>query len=310
MPDVQESMDAPKLVHGPGSGNGQTEKDRPTTPSRDDDLSTLITNISEVPFCITGGYGDIFKGIHKMVGKVAMKRIRIGDTIDEKWALRFLGTSKRGGHLYLVSPFIENGNLLNYLERFPDANRVRLLCETSEAIAYLHQENMVHGDIKARNILVGADDHILLSEFGLAQFESAETFLSFKGGGTTRWQSPELMDAGYRTFTSDVYAFSMTIVEALTGRPPFSHVLGDVAVMQAVLFQNERPERTPMGSNVVSYEIAWQVAEACWPTEPGDRITMPEAFRRLKDDLLSQHRQRDQLYLSENICTYFLRMLR
>lgn len=89
------------------------------------------------------------------------------------------------------------------------------LCETSEAIAYLHQGKMAHGDIKARNILVGVDDHVLLGDFGLAQFESAETFLPFKGGGTTRWQSPELMDGGHRTFASDVYAFSMTIVEVI-----------------------------------------------------------------------------------------------
>lgn len=54
--------------------------------------------------------------------------------------------------------------------------------------------------------------------------------------------------------------------------------------MMALYQRDERPGKSPLESNGISYENAWNVAEACWPRVPGDRISMSEAFRRLKAD--------------------------
>lgn len=72
---------------------------------------------------------------------------------------------------------------------------------------------MVHGDIKAGNLLISDDNHVLLCDFGLTKPTDAQTSTTMKGAGTARWQSPELWDNASKTFGSDVYAFSMTIVE-------------------------------------------------------------------------------------------------
>ncbi|KAG8915997.1 hypothetical protein FRC01_003445 [Tulasnella sp. 417] len=91
--------------------------------------------------------------------------------------------------------------------------RAAQLCETSDAVGYLHREEIVHGDIKAGNLLISEHGNVLLCDFGLTKSTYAQTSTALKGAGTLRWQSPELWDNEPRSFASDVYAFSMTIVE-------------------------------------------------------------------------------------------------
>jgi serine/threonine protein kinase len=72
---------------------------------------------------------------------------------------------------------------------------------------------MVHGDIKATNILVSDDIHALLCDFGLSKFADEQTTTAYKGAGTERWMAPELYDGDPKTFESDVYAFGITIYQ-------------------------------------------------------------------------------------------------
>ncbi|KAG8928642.1 hypothetical protein FRC01_005636, partial [Tulasnella sp. 417] len=66
----------------------QGTEERDPTPPLDDDLGPFISDISMQPICTTGRLGDLFTGIHKVVGKIALKRIRVGDTQAEAEALR------------------------------------------------------------------------------------------------------------------------------------------------------------------------------------------------------------------------------
>ncbi len=85
--------------------------------------------------------------------------------------------------------------------------------ETAAAVSYLHDVHLVHGDIKAGNILISDDGHAMLTDFGLAKMASANTSTAMKGLGTARWQSPELWEGAPKTPESDIYAFAMLIVE-------------------------------------------------------------------------------------------------
>ncbi|KIO31710.1 hypothetical protein M407DRAFT_67497, partial [Tulasnella calospora MUT 4182] len=200
--------------------------------------------------------------------------------------LEFIGTFKRDGHLYFVSPFIENGTLVEYVVRHPGVNRIRLLCETADALRYVHANGVVHGDIKGSNILIDDNVRCLLCDFGLSKVtQSRRTSTSMRGVGTFRWQSPELWFDAPKSFSSDTYAFAITIAEVLAGEAPFAYLQNDTAVMVAVLNNNERPPKKPLESLAgVSYNKAWEVAEACWPRIPEERISMAVAFERLRAD--------------------------
>lgn len=67
--------------------------ERAGSPPRNDDIGNFITGVSQEPISISGRFGDVFTAIHKMVGKIALKRLRVGDTNKDNEALhvRFMG---------------------------------------------------------------------------------------------------------------------------------------------------------------------------------------------------------------------------
>ncbi|KAG8895391.1 hypothetical protein FRC01_012408, partial [Tulasnella sp. 417] len=125
--------------------NMEPQADQAPGGPEDDDISRLITSVSPQAICINGRFGDVFKGTHRTMGEVALKRLRIGGAaLDEQiirrfereadtWrrlehphVLRFLGTYQPEGHLYFVSPFMQNGTLLEYVHDRSKVNRVKL----------------------------------------------------------------------------------------------------------------------------------------------------------------------------------------
>jgi serine/threonine protein kinase len=98
-------------------------------------------------------------------------------------------------------------DLRNYLNQLQDA---------AEGLAYLHENDIVHGDIKGLNALVGPYQRVVLCDFGLSKLESTVN-TSTGGLGSPYWQSPELMLGGPRTKEADVYAFGIMVYEV----PPY-----------------------------------------------------------------------------------------
>ncbi|KAG8914078.1 hypothetical protein FRC01_004235, partial [Tulasnella sp. 417] len=251
-----------------------------------------------------GHFGDLFEGMHANAGKVALKRPRVKGTgydgivirrfqreamtwrgLRHPHVLEFLGTFQRGGHFYFVSPFIKNGTLIDYVKINPELNRIRLLCEVADAVSYLHGSNVIHGDIKGSNILIHDNGHSLLCDFGLTRVTQSKTSTAMRGAGTVRWQSPELWEDVPKSFGSDAYAFAMIIVEVITGDVPFAYIGNEAAVILAVMQKDERPPKRPLESATGTlYLKTWEVAEACWKKIPEDRMTMRDAFQRLRDD--------------------------
>ena len=100
------------------------------------------------------------------------------------------------------------------------------LWKTAGAIAYLHEHGIIHGDIKAANILVSDRVEPLLCDFGLSKSDDGATSVGLQGVGTVRFQSPEvLIEGGGKSFASDVWAFGMTISEVRLSPPALSNHL-------------------------------------------------------------------------------------
>ncbi|KAG8908796.1 hypothetical protein FRB99_003034 [Tulasnella sp. 403] len=252
------------------------------------------------PWSTSGGSCDLYRGTTRAGLSVALKRPRItgGEyTEDDKRRLRreaatwqelhhpyileFLGLYELGGQLYLVSPFISNGTIVSYIKKHHGVSKLQLnyqLIETAEAIAYLHAQNVVHGDIKGKNILVSDDGHVLVCDFGLTRPTDARTSLAAKGMGSVRWQAPELWDArASKTVRSDVYAYGILIAEVLSEEVPYPDCLDSGAVILSVKIDRVRPPRKPaLSPSGVSYGPIWDVAERCWDENPEARPSMQD----------------------------------
>ncbi|KIJ27061.1 hypothetical protein M422DRAFT_138631, partial [Sphaerobolus stellatus SS14] len=132
----------------------------------------------------------------------------------------------------IISPWMRNGTLSQYLEENPDQiDKLFMLLQIANGLEYLHKNDIVHGDIRAGNILVSEDGTLCITDFGLSQLlkESGLTTPS-NAAGFLRWMAPELLASQKVTNASDVWAFGMMIIEVISGRLPFFGI-SDPAVM-------------------------------------------------------------------------------
>jgi serine/threonine-protein kinase len=105
--------------------------------------------------------------------------------------------------------------------RIDSPRAVRFTQQALEALAYAHRRGVVHRDIKPSNILVGPDDRIKLTDFGIAS-RSGDPRLTNEGValGSLFYMSPEQMKAESVDARSDLYSMGVTLYEMLTGQPP------------------------------------------------------------------------------------------
>ncbi|KAF7369146.1 Protein kinase domain-containing protein [Mycena venus] len=179
-----------------------------------------------------GAYGDIWQGrVHGQ--RVSVKMMRIFQDSDDFgrealiWRqlchpniLPFFGLYYFDNRLCLISPWMENGNVMEFLTQNPHgAVRLSLILDVALGLQYLHQQNIVHGDLKAVNILVTPARRACIADFGLSSIVNAWTFRFTHStpnvyGGTTRYQAPELFRGETKNhFGSDVYAFACVCYE-------------------------------------------------------------------------------------------------
>jgi len=104
----------------------------------------------------------------------------------------------------------------------PLERALRLLEPIGAALDHAHARGVIHRDVKPGNILVGADDHPVIIDFGLAWLGSA-TALTASGSffGTPRYMSPEQIQGLQVDGRSDLYSLAVILFEALAGEPPF-----------------------------------------------------------------------------------------
>lgn len=119
----------------------------------------------------------------------------------------------------------------------------RFMYEIAKGMAYLHSRGVLHGDLKAANVLVDDKVRCVISDFGQSEMKSEAFRISGTPPphGTLRWQAPELLLGQSRlTAEMDVYAFAICCIEIFSmGRMPWP-LLNDETVRQLVL-ANSRP---------------------------------------------------------------------
>ncbi|KAG8795253.1 hypothetical protein FRC12_016600 [Ceratobasidium sp. 428] len=233
-----------------------------------------ITNRLDMSKCTLwrvdgGGQGDIHEGTLVDGARVAIKISRGDQSIDISkgdksfkraarelytWftlshpnIAKLLGMAVFQGRIAMISPWITPGNFYKFIDGFPEADRMDLCLQVAAGLAYLHANQVVFGDLKAQNVLIGSDGVAKLTDFGLSILEKSQALFSITsttGGGSARWMAPELFESlTERSFEADVYALAMTFIEILTDTIPFPHINDDMKVMYAVLFRNAVPDR-------------------------------------------------------------------
>ncbi|DBA03074.1 TPA: hypothetical protein N0F65_003321 [Lagenidium giganteum] len=242
-----------------------------------------------------GAHGEVFLGIWNEHTRVVVKRLAKADErtrrdfrleIQHWWQinhhqfiLKMFGACDVSEPPFIVCEYALHGSLERFLLARPENARQmwRLLYETAQGLHFLHKNNVIHGDIKCNNILVGEDGHARLADFGLSFTRASSDVMSTKKQtGAARWKAAECMEGENPTIASDWYAFGMCILEAESGRVPWANVLEE-----SVVIENVKCGKLPVRPSNVS-DCAWELIQSLCVKDPEARLAGNDVLQRLR----------------------------
>ena len=197
-----------------------------------------------------------------------LREIKTLSRLEHPHVAKLLDYGERDWLVYLAMAYIEGPTLKEHIaqvRRVSVSDAVRIARDLLDALAYAHEHNIVHRDVKPDNIVLSSSGAMLL-DFGIARVieGSGDEKLTRSGFtvGTSSYMSPEqviaVRDLDHR---SDLYSLGCVLFEALAGRPPFVHrseavVLQLQQTAEAPLLAELRPELPPELAGAVQRALA------------------------------------------------------
>ena len=189
-----------------------------------------------------GGMGDVYHATDvRLRRSVAVKVFRSG--ADKAGRARFEEEAKLlarlshpglvpvhdasayGDRPYLVMQLVEGQTLESLIEGGPlEPDRIAEIGRRlSGVLAYVHENGIVHRDVKPSNVLIAEDGRVFLADFGVSRLVDAVGQLTSSGMvmGTTNYMSPEQVRDSDIKFATDVYSLGLVLLECATGEQEY-----------------------------------------------------------------------------------------
>ncbi|MFS7973404.1 putative protein kinase RLK-Pelle-WAK-LRK10L-1 family [Helianthus anomalus] len=207
-----------------------------------EELEVATDNFSDSRELGDGGCGTVYHGKLLDGREVAVKRlyehnykrveqfmneVAILTRLDHENLVKLYGcTSKRSKELLLVYEYISNGTVADHLHgKLAKSNsglltwsvRLNIAIETAKALAYLHESDIIHRDVKTYNILLDKRFRVKVADFGLSRlFPNNATHVSTAPQGTPGYVDPQYYLCYQLTDKSDVFSFGVVLIELIS----------------------------------------------------------------------------------------------
>ncbi len=217
---------------------------------RDDLIGTTLGNYRIIATLGQGGMAKVYRAYQENLDReVAVKVLPPWFAADRSFVERFNlearlvarlshpnivtvhDASEQQGHLYIVMQLVDGGTLKHKLDQFQLTGKtmettemINIFAQLASALAYAHEQGIIHRDIKPVNVLMDRSGRPILSDFGIAKvLASTQDNLTRPGAGvgTPEYMSPEQCQGGAIDGRADIYALGVVLFEAMTGRTPF-----------------------------------------------------------------------------------------
>jgi len=152
-----------------------------------------------------------------------MREARASAALDHPNIVATFNVGEEGEWHYIEMQCVEGENAddrLRKLKRLSVGEATRLVMETANALAKAHERGIVHRDIKPSNMLLDANGHVKVADFGLARITELEP-VDTGPAGSACFMSPEAFKGNDVDGRSDIYSLGCTYFFLLTGVPPF-----------------------------------------------------------------------------------------
>ncbi|MFF9806545.1 serine/threonine-protein kinase [Streptomyces coeruleorubidus] len=245
-----------------------------------------------------GGMGTVWRARDELLNReVAVKRLHhssLDDDVD-----RLLERTRReariaarlshpnvvvvhdvvddGGSPAIVMEYVPSVTLaevIRKLGRVPPEEAARIASGVIAALRAAHDAGVVHRDIKPGNVLLGSDDRVVLTDFGIAvALDTSPLTLTGQLVGSIDYCSPERLTGGTPGPESDLWALGVLLYEAVEGEPPFRRETG-IETAYAIVW-------TPVPSAPAAGPLA-PLIEGLLVKDPRGRLTAEDVERMLR----------------------------
>lgn len=267
-----------------------------------------------VEFIGKGGMALVYRAIDRRTKhSVAVKILQPEFSKDKEFLARFereamtaskmshhnivnlLDVGQEGDLRYIVMEYVQGRTLKEVIQQkgaLPPTVAAQIGIRILSALQHAHKNGIIHRDIKPQNILVHADGHVKVADFGIARVAGSSTISKADSVmGSVHYFSPEQAKGEEVTFASDLYSVGVVLYEMLTGVPPFD---GDTPVAIALLHINGTP--TPITQlNPAVPPALERVVEKAMEKKPEKRY---QSAREMAQDLQHAMQEPDGAWIN------------
>jgi serine/threonine protein kinase len=165
------------------------------------------------------------------------REARMVASLDHPNVVPLYEAGEEDGTVYIVTRWVEGTELGTLLQRAPlePGRAARIAAQIAAALEEAHEQGLVHRDVKPSNVILTPEDHVYLTDFGLAKRADTAPGLTAADQllGTVDYVAPELIEGSEPDARSDIYSLGCVLFEMLAGAPPFADQKGGMAKMWA-----------------------------------------------------------------------------
>lgn len=273
------------------------EPDHLTIP--DDGMDVWEIDLKHLKFekmVASGSYGDLYKGTYcsQEVAIKILKPERINTDMQREFGqevfimrkvrhknvVQFIGACTKPPSMCIITEYMAGGSVYDYLHKkrgfFKLPSLLKVATDISKGMNYLHQNNIIHRDLKAANLLMDENGVVKVADFGVARVKAQSGVMTAETG-TYRWMAPEVIEHKPYDHKADVFSFGVVLWELLTGKLPYEFL----TPLQAAVGVVQQGLRPPIPKQ--THPKLVEILQRCWEQDPALRPDFSEII-----DILQQ----------------------
>ncbi|KAF7195760.1 Cytokinesis protein sepH [Pseudocercospora fuligena] len=238
-----------------------------------------------------GAFGSVYQALNWSNGEtVAIKQVRLSDmaktelnvimqeidllkNLHHPNIVKYHGFVKSADSLYIILEYCEQGSLHQICKnfgKFPENLVALYIAQVLQGLLFLHEQGVIHRDIKGANILTTKEGLVKLADFGVATKQGGLAEGSVVG--TPYWMAPEVIELSGATTASDIWSLGCTVIELLDGRPPYYKFAPMPALFRIV---NDDHPPLPEGASPLVRDFLMQ----CFQKDPNLRVSAKKLLK-------------------------------
>ncbi|KAJ1957320.1 ATP binding, partial [Dipsacomyces acuminosporus] len=182
--------------------------------------------------------GSVSAGRKQRMADALRHELSLLQGLDHKNIVKYLGSDMDDSHLYIFLEYVPGGSIASMLAsfgQFPEPLVQIYTAQILDGLVYLHNQGIIHRDIKGGNVLVDKNGCAKISDFGISKRVDEAAVASkidkrVSLQGSVFWMAPEVVKDTRYTFKGDIWSLGCLVVEMMTGSHPFP----DLDQMQAL----------------------------------------------------------------------------